>query len=590
MKSDNIFVKAISSVSHYLTKEQKKKMGLFILALLMTSVLDVVGLAAIIPVIQIATDHSMIETNYYISMVYNFLGFESVSSFLLFLIIGVFSLFLFKNVVVILVDYRRVKFIASVTVSIADNQFSKYYGLKFWQFKNLGASKVINYVNATPQKYCYAFLSSLFKIMAEFFVISLIILGIAIYQPVLFFILTIVLGPTAILIYQGLKNKTKKIGEEMDELRPEAFSSIYDSFAGYVDVKLADKQKYFQEHFLKVKKDFLDLKALSRVYKKLPPKAVETIAILGVVLIFIYSLYFSSQTANVLTLLGLFVAAAYRLMPSITRILSSFMTLKKTQYALDNLEIYREKKYQEEVSTKTKPITFKNDIKISDLDYSFPDAKLRTLKNISFRVKKGERVGIIGSSGSGKTTLMNILLGFYKPGKGLIRIDGEPLAKQNILSWRKMIGYVRQDVFIMKGTLKENITLAEEDVNIEQLNKAVEQASLKEFVDGLSDGMNTYVGEGGSRLSGGQKQRVGIARALYHKAEILFFDEATSALDNKTEREVTQAINNLSDTDVTLFIIAHRVTTLKECDRIYELKNGEISGIHQYQEVIADVI
>jgi ABC-type multidrug transport system fused ATPase/permease subunit len=185
---------------------------------------------------------------------------------------------------------------------------------------------------------------------------------------------------------------------------------------------------------------------------------------------------------------------------------------------------------------------------------------------------------------------MNIILRFYKETEGEIKVDGTTLTPNHLKAWRSMLGYVRQDIFIMKGTIEENITLGDDIVDEKRLYEALEQASLKEFVDQLSKGVKTEVGEEGSRLSGGQRQRLGIARALYHNAEILVFDEATSALDNETEKEVTDSINRLSKTDYTLLIVAHRITTLKNCNRIYELNEGEIVAEHQYKDLIDAVV
>jgi ABC-type multidrug transport system fused ATPase/permease subunit len=212
------------------------------------------------------------------------------------------------------------------------------------------------------------------------------------------------------------------------------------------------------------------------------------------------------------------------------------------------------------------------------------------LQNLNFTIEKGEKIGFVGVSGSGKTTLMNIILRFYTETEGHIKVDGTSLTDKHLKAWRSMLGYVRQDIFVMEGTIQENITLGDDVVDEERLYNSLQQASLNGFIEELSEGVLTQVGEKGSRLSGGQRQRLGIARALYHKAQILVFDEATSALDNETEKEVTQSINRLSDTDYTLFIVAHRITTLKNCDRIFELKNGKIIAEHQYKDLISAVV
>ena len=191
------------------------------------------------------------------------------------------------------------------------------------------------------------------------------------------------------------------------------------------------------------------------------------------------------------------------------------------------------------------------------------------------------------SSGSGKTTLMNLLLRFYSQQGGDIKVDGIPLTAEYTEAWHRLVGYVKQDTFLMESSLRDNIALGEEHPDEQRLAYALEQASLADFVKSLPLGLDTLAGERGAKLSGGQRQRIGIARAMYKQTQILVMDEATSALDNQTEREVNEAINKLSGTDITILIIAHRITTLRQCDRIYELKNGRIAAVYTYDELIA---
>jgi len=289
-------------------------------------------------------------------------------------------------------------------------------------------------------------------------------------------------------------------------------------------------------------------------------------------------------------MVGAFAAAAYRLMPSLNRIMNAIMQVTKNQVAIENLNEYNELYVKQSVMNRNVPIPFEKEITFENISFTFPKSKYPVLKSISFTVKKGEKVGFVGSSGSGKTTLMNILLRFFDEDNGRILIDGQPLKEDNLEYWRSMIGYVKQDIFMIDSNIMENVAFGEDKVDKHQLDLAVKQASLEDFVKTLPKGYDTEVGERGSRLSGGQRQRIGIARSLYRNAQILVFDEATSALDTQTEREVSEAIDSLSDTNKTIFIIAHRITTLKNCDRIYELKNGEISGVYTYNELVEKVI
>ena len=185
---------------------------------------------------------------------------------------------------------------------------------------------------------------------------------------------------------------------------------------------------------------------------------------------------------------------------------------------------------------------------------------------------------------------MNVLLRFYTEQQGAIFIDDQPLTPQHLHAWHNIVGYVKQDTFLMEASIQDNITLGDLEVDSERMRYAIEQASLQSFISGLPEGTDTLIGERGSKLSGGQRQRIGIARALYKQTEVLVLDEATSALDNETEREVNEAINKLSHTAITILIIAHRITTLRECDRIYELSNGEITAEHQYEDLVRKIV
>ncbi len=296
----------------------------------------------------------------------------------------------------------------------------------------------------------------------------------------------------------------------------------------------------------------------------IPFRTNEVIALLGMIVILIYGLFFTENRNEIITIIGLFAAASYRLMPSLNRIVNSLNFINVNQVSIDNLNRYIEYFHAANKNKhKQIPVAFNHSIEFRDITFRFPDSAKPVLDNINLKVKKGERVGFIGKSGSGKTTLMNILLRFYVQQSGQLLVDDTEINEYNINDWRSKIGYVKQDIFLMDASIKDNITFGDEQPDENRLKTAIQQASLSQWVDSLPDGVNTLVGEKGSRLSGGQKQRVGIARSLYRNADVLIFDEATSALDMATEQEVTEAIDRLSNTNKTIFIIAHRITTLK---------------------------
>jgi ABC-type multidrug transport system fused ATPase/permease subunit len=433
-------------------------------------------------------------------------------------------------------------------------------------------------------------LRQLFNFFSEVIMVVIIVGGILFYQPILFVVLLVVMLPSAALTYRALKNRAQAIGTQLDVLRPKSHSVLTDSLSGFVELKLADKQQLFRQRALGLQRETQDLDAIAFLYSLLPVRVIEMVAILAVVTIFLYSLLFTQTPGNIVAIIGLFAAAAYRLMPSVNRLITALVLMKQNVFSLDVLKSYRE--YEQPIAEAAqKPITFNNSLAFDHVTFAFPgDTPQPVLKDISFAVRKGEKIGFVGSSGSGKTTLMNVLLRFYQEQQGAVRIDGVALTPEHIAAWHRLIGYVKQDTFLMNGSIKENITLGDQNPDEGRLRSALDQASLTEFVGSLPQGLDTVIGERGSRLSGGQRQRIGIARAMYKQTQILLMDEATSALDNDTEREVNEAISKLAQTDITILIIAHRITTLRDCDRIYELKNGRIVAVHQYDELIQKVI
>jgi ABC-type branched-subunit amino acid transport system ATPase component len=294
-------------------------------------------------------------------------------------------------------------------------------------------------------------------------------------------------------------------------------------------------------------------------------------------LIFIMLLKNGSNSEFVPTL-GIFVASAFRMIPSVNRIVNSMQTIKFYTSSLDIV-------YDLFNKVKDKKIDFNSDnkkingtISIEKMSYSYEDSNLNILDDINFNIKKGDFVGIIGESGSGKSTLINIISGLLLPTKGKIYIENIELNHENTKQWMQSIGYVPQNIFLTDDTIKNNIAFGvdEKNINLDKLTKALKDSRLYDFVYSLLDNINTNVGENGVKLSGGQRQRIGIARALYNDPDVLILDEATSALDTETEIKIMKEIVTLKGSR-TLLIVAHRLSTLESCDYIIQVKNGKIS-------------
>lgn len=582
--SQGIILRSLDSIRFYLSPKEKRTAIAMLGWLIISSVLDVFGLASLVPVIMAASRPGTVLENKYTYWLYNALGFSTEKHFLVFLIIGLLVFFALKNAFSVLINYQQARFTARVGVTLIASQLQKYLNLPFLRFNELGGSHIMNGSLNIPNAYVGSVIRQLFSLLSELIIVVLVIAGMILYKPILFVILGVVLVPAMFLIYSLLRKRANQIGIELNNLRPYSYVALTEAVVGYAELKLANKQQKFKQYLIDNQDKMQILEAEAYLYSLIPQRMIEMVAIGAVVLIFLYSLLFSDSPAQLVTTIGLFAAAAYRLMPSMNRILMAVVMLRQNQYVLDELMDMRE--YLTRTAPTPQPLSFERAIAFEHISFTFPEGTQPVVNDISLRVRKGEKVGFIGSSGSGKTTLMNLLLRFYQEQEGAITVDGVPLTLENQAAWYNLVGYVKQDTFLMESSIQDNITLRDTQVDPERMRYALEQASLADFVDSLPEGLQTPIGERGSRLSGGQRQRVGIARALYKRAEILLLDEATSALDNETEREVSEAINKLSHTNITIFIIAHRLTTLQDCDRIFELKDGRIWAEHTYESLM----
>lgn len=574
----------------HLSPQQKKRMWVQMGLIFISAILDVFGLASILPIVRLAGEPAVIHQQPALEWLYVNLHFSSEKGFLLFLMISVLVFFVLKSAFGIFVNWLQVRFAGGVAIYITQQQFKKYFNLDFHTFTSLKSSVVTHHIINNPVSYVTWVVLPLMLIMSEAIIILLIVCGIAYYDFKLFLFIICLIGPASWVIFALLKNRSTRIGREMNRIYPLALGTLTQTINGYIDIILAEKTTFYEKRFLRQQGHFQRLSMAAYLQNLIPIRANELVALSGMVLIFIYAIFLTDNQESALVMVSLFAAAAYRLMPSITRILNSMVYIRKNMAAIENLSLYRDEPVFKKSDVEQKDIPFNSSIELSNIYYRFPGGNKYVLDDIDITIKKGEKIGIVGSSGSGKTTLMNVLLRFYIEEKGGIYIDGQKLGPEHLHTWRSRIGYVKQDIFLLDASIRENIAFGEDVADDAKLRAAVKQASLQPLIDSLPEGLETQIGERGSRLSGGQRQRISIARSLYRNAEILIFDEATSALDTQTEQEVSEAIDSLSEVNKTIFIIAHRVTTLKNCDRIYELKDGKVSGIWTYNELIEKVI
>ena len=534
---------------YHLLLPSERRMGMrVIMAVFFSALLNFAGLAALIPVLLFLIEEK-----------------EEKGEALLFCLLAV-GFILFKNVLVMGLSRFQNYFLLSLYKRLSFSLFSSYYHRGILFISRLGSTRLgyeVNYV-------CYAFsmslLSPLLNMTADVLLILLVTAVLLVYAPMTVLMLYLAFFPFMLMYIFGIKRRIRYYGKKELLARREQTRIVTEAYKGYAELEVNHAFPSLQHSFLKGLDtiSFCRLK-LETVYH-LPLCLSELSVVIGLTLLAL------SGTGNVKALVGIFAVGAFRLLPALRESLSAWTQIQNSVFCLRIIKAGMEDLFSTFEEKPTAGLSFEKEIAISNLSYTYPEGK-RVLKEFDCTIRKGEYIGIRGSSGIGKSTLFNLLLGFLKPDGGEIRIDGVLLSAENRKLWHRRIGYVPQGVFILDGTLAENVALGCCDISKEKVKRILRQVRLDEWVDELPQGIDTLLGESGARLSGGQKQRVGIARALYKEADILLLDEATSALDTATECEINEMICGLRNDyrGLTVLSIAHRESSLAFCNLIITL-------------------
>lgn len=534
---------------YHLLLPSERRMGMrVIMAVFFSALLNFAGLAALIPVLLFLIEEK-----------------EEKGEALLFCLLAV-GFILFKNVLVMGLSRFQNYFLLSLYKRLSFSLFSSYYHRGLLFISRLGSTRLgyeVNYV-------CYAFsmslLSPLLNMTADVLLILLVTAVLLVYAPMTVLMLYLAFFPFMLMYIFGIKRRIRYYGKKELLARREQTRIVTEAYKGYAELEVNHAFPSLQHSFLKGLDtiSFCRLK-LETVYH-LPLCLSELSVVIGLTLLAL------SGTGNVKALVGIFAVGAFRLLPALRESLSAWTQIQNSVFCLRIIKAGMEDLFSTFEEKPTAGLSFEKEIAISNLSYTYPEGK-RVLKEFDCTIRKGEYIGVRGSSGIGKSTLFNLLLGFLKPDGGEIRIDGVLLSAENRKLWHRRIGYVPQGVFILDGTLAENVALGCCDISKEKVKRILRQVRLDEWVDELPLGIDTLLGESGARLSGGQKQRVGIARALYKEADILLLDEATSALDTATEYEINEMICGLRNDyrGLTVLSIAHRESSLALCNRIITL-------------------
>ena len=545
-----------------------------VMTIFLRAILNFVGVATLIPILILIVDSSNIASTGYLSWLYNALNIDSYQTFSIVVCLGVIAIILLKNIAVIYLYRFERDYIYSLYKHLSERLYDSYYrkGLSF--IKHSNTAILTRNVNVVSLIFATNILKPIATIIGEGLLLILMFTALVLYWPIIALIAVGLFLPIVALFYFSMRRKLNAIGDKENAAQRAKGRIVAETFRGYADIEINNAFPLTLSNFSKAIDEAVKLRKEYATIGMLPQMFTEVGLAIGLTIIIIVSLYSTSD--NLVIMLGIFAIAGVRLLPSLRTIMASWSSIRYNRYTIDTLLDAEANKEQTTTESTTDRFNFAESIELRDIEFCFEDNDKPLLKDISLKINKGERVGITGASGVGKTTLFNIILGLYPPTSGAIYVDGEKLDQSNMRKWQNSIGYVSQSVFIADSTLAENIALGcdKSDIDLERINRVIELADLTEFVASLPEGIDSRIGEQGSKISGGQRQRIGIARALYKNSDILFFDEATSSLDNKTEENINNAIHNLSlkNSSLTIVIIAHRESSLEYCDRIITLE------------------
>lgn len=583
MQNLHTFQKMIVQLVQILNRKQKRQGILLFFLLLVVSLLEMLGVSVVIPFIIAMLEPETMLQNRYVILAMNLFHIQDSGS-VIYLIGGLIILvYILKNAMILLVNYYQINYRNTLEKDLSVEMLSSYLKRPYPFFLNINSAEILRGVTSDISGIA-TILDSLSGFCAE--TLTCIFIGVFVIciNPLIACVLLLVSGITALLIVLGFKKKISSCGRETREAFEMRQKCAYQSVNGIKEIMVARRQQSFIRQYDAASEKARKYNNMYLFICKTPNRLVET-AFLGCLVILVcVSMRDVASQADYVSVLGALAIAAVRILPSISNIAGYINGMVYNRPALeaahDNImaaRAYAETHSENGILGKTDipEIVFRDKIEVRDIVWRYQETLPCVLKELSLNIQKGEAVALIGGSGAGKTTLADVLLALLKPEKGQILVDGKDISTIE-WEWSRMVGYVPQSVFLMDDTVRNNIAfgIPETEQDEARIWKALEQAQLRDFVKGLQKGLDTIVGERGVKFSGGQRQRIAIARALYYNPDILILDEATSALDTETETAVMESIDALRGKK-TLIIVAHRLSTIRNCDKIYEIVEGQ---------------
>ena len=571
----------IQKFRYIFSRADKFKLVGLVVLMIIGSVLELLAVAVFNPFIEVMMQTSSIADDSFLQFFFQHTNIDSVEGYLIALSFIIAVIYVVKNVYLTFEQNAILSFSYRTRMNLATRLLTTYMNEPYTFHLSKNIAEMQRCLQTDTSQFM-SLINSCLQLAVEF--VTCLALGVYLFHTShsITVLIGLLLGLCVFIFFIISKKVSSKLGRQNEFYNAKLFQWINQSLGGIKEVKILQRKKYFIDSYRTNYKKVIWGARVNELLAAVPKYIVETVAIVGLVLAIIVKLLFGHGALETFVpQMAVFAVAAFRLLPSVGKINAYVNNVMYTKASLDMIyqdlcEIEKNKPIEVEWEGKTENWKFMKGVFAEHITYHYPDSDTEVLHDITLEIPKGKTVALIGPSGAGKTTLADIILGLLPPVSGVVRMDDKNIY-ENLRSWRQKLGYIPQSIYLSDDTIRNNVAFGiyEDQIDDDAIWKALEKAQLKDFVQGLEKGLDTYVGDRGVRLSGGQRQRIGIARALYHDPEILVLDEATSALDSSTEQAVMESIESLQGLK-TMVIIAHRLTTIKNADLIYEVVEGKV--------------
>jgi ATP-binding cassette subfamily C protein len=585
-------LKSLKKIYSLFPKKVRLKFFLLLVLMFVASILELLGIGMIPLFVMTIAQPDKILSFPVIGNILSNAGIDTVKSLALTGAISLIFIYIFKNVYLTYFRYLKTKFVQNQKIYLQNRIFKAYMTAPYTFYISKNSADLLRNVNGEVGKIVSGTIMPFLEITLNIIMFSFIIVSLFILEPFITLVTILMMGGGGFVFLRITQQRTYDSGVISREARGDMNRMVLQGLGGFKDARVLNREKLFLKQYNTFAETDRDASIYQTIVKSLPKPIIETLMVVGILTITMIMIFEGRTFEEIIPILALFGVAAVKLMPIFSLLIQQITTMRYSApsvYAitddLDLLEV-KYKKFRDQILKKASKMTMEKGIDLQSISYKYPNSDDYAVRNIDLTIPKGAVIAFVGASGAGKTTLVDIILGLLTPETGTIKVDGRDIY-DNIRGWMKNIGYIQQSNYLFDERIFRNIAfgIPDDEVEDDKLNSAVKAAQLEDVVDRLPRGLRTRVGERGVRLSGGQRQRVTIARALYNNPQVLVMDEATSALDNITEKYVIEAIERLRG-DRTIIMIAHRLTTVQNCDVIYMMDDGKIVDSGTYDELL----